>query len=179
MELKRDNNYYILLKALVYLIIFSILHFAYDWSNENDIVGIFSGTDESVFQHMKIGFYSYSIVAMIEFLIYIKQIEKSERGKFFYSRLLSMILIPWFMMVLYSTAAMFFNEQPPYVFEIIYSILMGYITLLPVLMLEAWYDKFEFSYRVKILIIVLAVIMIVEFTVFTLNKPWHDIFTAP
>ncbi|MBN1801579.1 MAG: hypothetical protein JW891_08750 [Candidatus Lokiarchaeota archaeon] len=179
MDLNRENKYYIFIKALVYLVIFSFLHFAYDISQENIVVGIFSGTDESVFQHMKIGFYSYLILTVIEYLIFMKQINKGGMDKFLYSRLLSAILLSWFMIVLYLIAALFFQEQPPLEFEIFYSIIMGYISILPVLMLEIWYEKFEFPKQIKYLIIFFVILLVLEFTLFTFNKPWHDIFLEP
>ncbi len=161
------------------MVIFSFLHFIYDMSQENIVVGIFSGTDESVFQHMKIGFYTYLILTVIEYLIFMKQIKKEERDKFLYSRLLTAILLSWFMIVLYLIAALFIQEQPPLEFELFYSIFMGYISILPALMLETWYEKFEFPTRIKYLILFLVFLLIIEVTIFTFNKPWHDIFAEP
>ena len=44
---------------------------------------IISGIDESVFQHMKIGFYSYIILMVIEFLVFKKKI--ADNSKFLFS----------------------------------------------------------------------------------------------
>ena len=43
---------YIILAAMGFL-----LHFAYDWSGQNKIVGIFSATNESVWEHLKLLFF--------------------------------------------------------------------------------------------------------------------------
>ncbi len=43
-----------------------LLHFAYEWSGENRIVAIFSGVNESTWEHMKLLFFSMLIFALIE-----------------------------------------------------------------------------------------------------------------
>ena len=42
-----------------------LLHFLYDWSNENTIVGIFSAINESTWEHLKILFFPMLIMIII------------------------------------------------------------------------------------------------------------------
>ena len=56
-----ESKNYMYLRGLVFLIIFLILHYLYEWF-PNIITQIFSGTDESLYQHLKIGFYDYLIL---------------------------------------------------------------------------------------------------------------------
>ncbi len=51
----------IYIKLLLFLVIFAILHFSYDLL-PNNITKIFSGTEESVFSHLKIAFWAYLMI---------------------------------------------------------------------------------------------------------------------
>lgn len=170
-----ENKYYIWIRSLVFLLIFIILHFLYDWF-PNVVTSIFSGTDESVYQHFKIAFYSYLILTIIEFGIFRKAI--NDNKKFFFSHLVSTIIIPWIVFMLFFIAAAFFGERH-YIVEIIYANVITYLTAITISVFEQEINKIELTKRFKILILVLFVILIVEFTIFTFNLPWHDVFADP
>jgi len=76
-----DDNKYIYIRGLILLGIFIILHYAYDFF-PNVVFQIFSGINESVFQHMKIAFYSYIILTIIEFFVFKKKITDTIREGF-------------------------------------------------------------------------------------------------
>ncbi|MFX1274158.1 MAG: DUF6512 family protein [Promethearchaeota archaeon] len=172
-KLKIENKFYILGKAIVFLLLFMLFHYLYDWF-PNIIIAIFSGTNESIYQHMKIGFYVYIFLSIIEYVIFRNQIEDKE--KFLFSRLLSTFLIPYMSMFFYLIGSMFGDPITILALEAIYSILMCFISVFPVLILEKWYEKFEYNLLVKIVIIILIIISIAEFGVFTFKSPWYDIF---
>lgn len=44
-----------------------LFHFLYEWSGKNAFVGLFSATNESVFEHTKILFYPFLLYAIVEF----------------------------------------------------------------------------------------------------------------
>lgn len=47
----------------------TLFHFAYDFFNSNFIVGIFTATNESTFEHLKLLLYPFLIFTIIEYLI--------------------------------------------------------------------------------------------------------------
>lgn len=53
----------LLVKIILIHIIFMLLHYLYDWY-PNDSTAIFSGINESVYQHMKIGFFCLSFICV-------------------------------------------------------------------------------------------------------------------
>lgn len=54
--------------GLVFTIIFgSLLHFTYRWSNENQIVGLFSPVNESVWEHLKMLFFPMLLFSIVEY----------------------------------------------------------------------------------------------------------------
>ena len=46
-----------------------VLHFTYEWSNQNTIVGIFSAVNESTWEHLKLAFYPMVLMAIIGYFI--------------------------------------------------------------------------------------------------------------
>lgn len=46
-------------------IIGTLLHFTYEWSNNNPFVGLFSAVNESIWEHMKLLFFPAAIFALI------------------------------------------------------------------------------------------------------------------
>jgi hypothetical protein len=54
--------------GIVFIVVFgSLLHFTYEWSNSNPVVGAFSAVNESVWEHLKLVFYPTVVFALIEF----------------------------------------------------------------------------------------------------------------
>ena len=49
------------------VIVGSLLHFVYEWSGESSIVASFSPINESVWEHLKLGYFSLSFFIMIEY----------------------------------------------------------------------------------------------------------------
>lgn len=43
-----------------------LLHFLYDWSNQNFLIALFSAINESIWEHMKLLFFSMFLFAIIE-----------------------------------------------------------------------------------------------------------------
>lgn len=53
--------------AILIIIVGSLLHFTYEWSGYNPIVGIFSAVNESQWEHFKMGIWPYFFFALIEY----------------------------------------------------------------------------------------------------------------
>lgn len=43
-----------------------LLHFTYDWSNQNSFIGLFSATNESTFEHLKLIFFPMLLLTVLE-----------------------------------------------------------------------------------------------------------------
>ena len=50
---------------LVSIILGTLLHFTYEWSGNNKIVGIFSAVNESTWEHLKLAFFPMLLMAII------------------------------------------------------------------------------------------------------------------
>ena len=59
----KDKKYYILSYILV-SVLGALLHFTYDWSGENKFVGLFSATNESMWEHLKLIFFPMLVLTI-------------------------------------------------------------------------------------------------------------------
>jgi len=51
------------------VIVGSLLHFTYEWSGKAPIVGYFSPVNESVWEHLKLGYFSLTFFMMIDYWV--------------------------------------------------------------------------------------------------------------
>ena len=71
-----NSKTYISVRGLIYIPIFLLLHYSFEWF-PNLLTQIFSGTEESVFQHCKVGFYAYLILIVLEYAVFRKKIKET------------------------------------------------------------------------------------------------------
>lgn len=56
--------------GIVFIIMLgSLLHFTFEWSGNNPVVGAFSAVNESVWEHLKLAFWPTVLFALIEFVL--------------------------------------------------------------------------------------------------------------
>ncbi len=171
-----DDKKYIYVRSLLYLAIFIGLHYMFKFF-PNVISQIFSGINESVFQHMKVGFYSYLILSIIEFFVFKKKI--NDKTKFLFSRVFSMILYPFLIFLFFLFTRVIYPWQMLFVVEIISAQITVYISVLVLGFIEQDIKKLEFGKRFKVILLILLLLLIIEFTAFSFYLPWHDILANP
>ncbi len=59
--MNKKINSYIISGIIFTILLGTLLHFVYEWSGENPIVGLFSPISESVWEHLKLLFYPMSL----------------------------------------------------------------------------------------------------------------------
>ena len=94
-----------LLKFQIFSIIFTwilgtILHFTYDWSNQNAIVGVFSAINESTWEHLKLLFFPMLITTIIGYF-YLKP--KEEYTNFLCAKTIGILSALAFVVVFFYT----------------------------------------------------------------------------
>ncbi len=171
-----DDNKYLYVRSLLFLAIFTGLHYAYKLF-PNVVVLIFSPLNESVFQHMKTGFYTYLILTVIEFFIFKKRI--TNNTKFLFSRAFSMMLYPWIMFLIFFFTRVVHPLQMHFVVEIISAQITVYVSVLIVGFVEVDIMQLDFGKRLRSILLILIFLLILEFIVFTFSLPWHDVFANP
>ncbi|GAB4423574.1 MAG: hypothetical protein Kow002_13130 [Anaerolineales bacterium] len=85
-------------KFIVGYILYVFFHEIYDLTGGN-VLGVILGEGiESIYAHMKMLFYAYLLVALIDYFIRRKEIELE---KFLYARMLILAAVPWMMIIMY------------------------------------------------------------------------------
>ncbi len=72
--------------AIITIGLGSLLHFTYDLTGENSIVGLFSAVNESIWEHLKLIFIPFLLTTVVENVIFGKHF-----GNFFFSRIVGII----------------------------------------------------------------------------------------
>ncbi len=165
----------VLLKATLYLIVFSVLHFAYEVLRWPLLIP-FCGVDESVFEHLKMGFWSYSIVNVIEYLLGRKKVQQ---GNFWQPRVLSAILVPWFIVIVWYMAPALVGHIQSVAVELIWAFAVTFISAIIGCSLEKNIQRVSLTKGIKIAVTVLYILSIVFYIRFSFTKPWIDLFINP
>ena len=168
------KRYY--LKLLGFWAGFLILHYSYDFLPILPIKFI-SGINESFFQHIKIVFFAYIIVNLVEYLTRRKDIENREN--FILTRLFSTTILPWFVFIIWFIAPAYYGPIGNVAFEILYANIALLLSGFCALVLEQTMDGIPYQNLSKVVIIALFVISMSLYIIFTFKLPWADVFADP
>ena len=168
------KRYY--LKLLGFWAGFLILHYSYDFLPILPIKFI-SGINESFFQHIKIVYFAYIIVNLVEYLTRRKDIENRE--SFILTRLFSTTILPWFVFIIWFIAPAYYGPIGNVAFEILYANIALLLSGFCALVLEQTMDGIPYQNLSKVVIIALFVISMSLYIIFTFKLPWADVFADP
>jgi hypothetical protein len=167
---------WIYLKSLIFLFVFSILHFGYEWLGWKILIP-FCGIDESVFQHLKMGFWAYIFVSFIEYLILRNRVKKA--SNFWFSRFFSAIILPWIIILVWYLVPAIYSKRLSVPLEIIWAIFSAYLSSVFSEYFAREIEKINFRLSTKIAILFLLIISAFLFILFSYKLPWVDIFANP
>lgn len=159
-------------KILIYMAFFSVLHFGYEltgWS----FLKPFCGTDESVFEHLKMGFWAYLFASAIEFFTLKK------RGNFWSSRLFATMLVPWLILIVWYMVPAIYGKIESLTIELMWAFAVVIISGIFARVVEKNLERLNVSSNFKIIVLVLLIVSIVFFVRFSFAKPWIDVFVNP
>jgi hypothetical protein len=147
---------------------FLVLHFLYKVI-PHPITLIFSEQTEATVTHMKIAFWAYLFVSLIEYGARRQQIAAAQQ--FIYTRLLVAIAYPWLTITIWHTALALGIEFTE-IWEIIYANITFVIGVYSALLLEEILDTVKaYSPVFKSVIVMLLLLSILTYTSFTLKEP--------
>jgi len=161
-------------RVLAFQILYVILHFAYEWF-PGPITAAISAIDESVFQHMKIGFFAWILVSLGEGFI----ARPSARPTFVSSRLLVAALGPSIFSMIWFLSPGIVGRLGSDAAEIVWANLVILVSGLFMAKLE---DKLaERQARPFFIVLSLAYAAVFLFLAlrFTAARPWVDFFAPP
>lgn len=161
---------YELICALFMIIIGSFLHFTYKLSDYNFVVSLFSATNESMWEHLKLGFFSMIFFFPIEFFT-IYRYSKN----FFTGKLISALFLMIFLILMCNLGLSLFNRSilfydiSIYVLGCIISQLISFF----ILSTKANYPL------LNLISLIIMFFIVCLFAFFTLNRPNVGLFKIP
>ena len=158
--------------VIILAIVFgTLLHFTYEWSGENRIVGLFSATNESVWEHLKLVFYPMLILAIVEYFVV-----KKEANNYIEAKSLGIFLAIAFIIVFYYTYTGIIGKT---------FFIIDILTFIISIILGEWVSyklmirKSESTTLSKILSSAIIFYFLISFILFTYNPPNLNLFKDP
>lgn len=158
--------------VIILAIVFgTLLHFTYEWSGENRIVGLFSATNESVWEHLKLVFYPMLILAIVEYFVV-----KKEANNYIEAKSLGIFLAIAFIIVFYYTYTGIIGKT---------FFIIDILTFIISIILGEWVSyklmirKSESTTLSKILSLAIIFYFLISFILFTYNPPNINLFKDP
>ncbi len=158
--------------VIILAIVFgTLLHFTYEWSGENRIVGLFSATNESVWEHLKLVFYPMLILAIVEYFVV-----KKEANNYIEAKSLEIFLAIAFIIVFYYTYTGIIGKT---------FFIIDILTFIISIILGEWVSyklmirKSESTTLSKILSLAIIFYFLISFILFTYNPPNINLFKDP
>lgn len=148
----------------------TILHFVFDWSGENIVIGLFSAVNESIWEHIKLLYFPMLVFAFVEnkFLV-------SEHRNFWFAKTVGFIIGILLIPALYYTYTGAFGVKADW-----FNIMIFFITAFVVFFTETKIIKSSREYRIsptvlKAFILILGALLVI----FTFSPPKAPLFQDP
>ena len=163
-------------KSLLYLSIYVILHYGYELTHWA-FLAPFCGINESVFQHLKMAFWAYLLASVIEYLVVRRKFNKRET--FWYPRLISTTILPYFTMLIWYLAPAIFGRIEFLLLEVAWATFSTYFSAVIAGRMERNIEEIKMNSILKIIILILFIVSAFLFVRFTYKPPWIDLFIDP
>jgi hypothetical protein len=159
---------WILLGVPVIFLFGSLMHFAYDWSGQSTLVGIFTPVNESVWEHLKLSIYPTFLWWIIGFFV----LDSVPIYKWFTCCVISVIISPIIISSFYYTytEALGIHSLFLDIFSLFLGLLIAQSFALHIYNM-AKINSFHFY-----LSVLMSLLIIISFTIFTFNPPKLPIF---
>jgi hypothetical protein len=143
---------------MVFIIILgTLLHFTFEWSGFQPIVGVFSAVNESVWEHLKIAFWPTLLYAIFEY-----RYLNNKTNNFFFSKTLGiyaiMVIIPT---IFYAYTIFIEHNLAIDVLSFMLAIILGQLVSYKLLTSK------KLSRNLKLISIIALIILAIAFVVFT------------
>lgn len=167
MDKKKIRNYQII-SAIFICILGTLLHFTYELSGGNGFVGAFSAVNESVWEHLKLLFFPMLLSTIIGYFSFIKS-----KSNFICAKALGIIVSMLFIIIFFYTYTGIIGKSIVFVdiASFFVAVILGeYLT----------YKLITNNFKCNnIVAIIVLVIILICFIVFTYSPPNLEIFKDP
>ena len=146
----------------------TLLHYVFEWSGNSPIAGLFSAVNESTWEHLKLIFWPMLLFGIIEYLAF----EKRETN-FIPSRVISIIVGMAAIIIIFYTYTGIIGEHylvadiATFIISVIIAYMVGWKLI---------NSNLVFTKKSQALSILLLIVLIAFFIIFTNNPPQLDLF---
>lgn len=161
---------YELAGTIFIIILGSLLHFTFELSGHQPVVGIFSAVNESVWEHLKLGFWPALVYAIVEY----RYLKKSTNN-FFLAKTVGIYLIPIIITILFYSYTAILGESVLVIdiLTFVIAVIVGQIASYKLLTYRKLHDKLNKVSLAALVLLGLA------FVLFTFYPPHLPIFRDP
>jgi len=151
--------------AIFVIILGTILHFTYEWSGENEIVGIFSAVNESTWEHLKLVFFPTLITIIVGCYLYGKKIICAKTVGVVTALLFTVVFFYTYTGIIGTNYAILNIAT-----FVVSAVLTDYIA----------YQIFTKNIRCSLILSIIAlIVLLISFICFTYNPPQINLFKDP
>lgn len=160
-----------IITVIVELILGTLLHFTYEWSGDNLIVGAFSAVNESVWEHLKLVFYPMLLMGIINYFLL-----KGQVNNYIEARAIGIFVAISFIIVFFFTyvgilGTNFFILD---ILSFVLSVILGEWVSYKLMTREN-----ESNIVTKVLSFLILIFFLFCFIIFTYNPPKVNLFKDP
>ena len=156
--------------ATIFCLIFgTLLHFTYEWFNYNMIIGLFSAVNESTWEHLKLLFYPMFIISIIGHFVIGKK-----SSNYWLSQIIGISASLIFVVIFFYTYTGIIGKNLMIldISSFVIGILIGEYIMYKIL-------KSNTIYKAELPSIILLIILLLCFIVFTIYPPKIPLFEDP
>lgn len=168
--MKKQNSIlnYEIVSTIFVLILGVILHFAFEWSNKNLLVGVFSAVNESTWEHLKLLFFPMLITIVIGTFLFSKDFPN-----YLCSKTKGIVLSMLLVVILFYTYTGIIGKD--------YAVLNIVIFFISVILGEVYiYKKISSNSSCNNLIaVIILLVLFLCFIIFTFSPPKIGLFIDP
>lgn len=158
-----------IITVIICIILGILLHFTYEWSGENTIVRFFSAVNESTWEHLKLIFYPFLVMAIIGYFIIGKRIDN-----YWFAQAFGILSAMIFTIVFFYTYTGIIGTNFAWLniaTFVIAVLLGGYVTYRILI--------FKKNYNAEFVAIIFLIILCFSFILYTFNPPKIQLFEPP
>jgi len=161
-------------KLIAGFVFFLFFHQIYDWVGGGALGAILGEGIESIYAHMKMFFYAYLLVCLIDYFLHRKQIASA--GSFWYPRMLIAGSFPWMSIAIWFVPIALGLELGSV--ELVYSLGITLLGLYFALRLEEGLENVQFRPALQAMIWLAFLAAIITYIGFSFHVP-DNFFIAP
>lgn len=158
-----------IIAVIICLILGTLLHFTYEWSGNNMIVGLFSAVNESTWEHLKLTFYPMLLMSIIGYFVVGKR-----SNNYWMAQALGILTAIGFIITFFYTYTGIIgsNFEVVDIGSFIVAILLGEYVTYKLL-------KSQKTYNAELLSIVFLIILLFSFILYTFSPLQIPLFKDP